>query len=84
MCVVRLRTQPENLVLDRHGVMKVVDFGFAKYLAPGSRTTTLCGTPGEEGRKDSFCLHAPFLTLKATFSLGAMLRMRVILCQKGM
>lgn len=37
--------KPENLVLDRSGVMKVVDFGFAKYLPPGQRTTTLCGTP---------------------------------------
>lgn len=35
--------KPENLVLDAHGYLKVVDFGFAKKVS--GRTYTLCGTP---------------------------------------
>ena len=37
--------KPENLLIDRHGYIKVVDFGFAKKLDPGKKTFTLCGTP---------------------------------------
>lgn len=36
--------KPENLMLDKHGYLKVVDFGFAKTLN-GKLTHTLCGTP---------------------------------------
>ena len=35
--------KPENLVFDKHGHLKVVDFGFAKVVK--DRTYTLCGTP---------------------------------------
>lgn len=35
--------KPENLVFDRLGYLKVVDFGFAKIVK--DRTYTLCGTP---------------------------------------
>jgi len=35
--------KPENLVLDRNGVIKVVDFGMAKMTL--QRTFTVCGTP---------------------------------------
>lgn len=39
----RVRAQPENLLIDAEGYLKIVDFGFAKQVA--DRTYTLCGTP---------------------------------------
>ena len=36
--------QPENLLLDAKGFIKMTDFGFAKVIT-NSRTYTLCGTP---------------------------------------
>lgn len=35
--------KPENLLLDKDGYLKIVDFGFAKQVI--DRTYTLCGTP---------------------------------------
>lgn len=35
----------ENLLLDRKGYVKIVDFGFAKKLKQNELTYTLCGTP---------------------------------------
>ncbi|WWC64399.1 uncharacterized protein I303_107009 [Kwoniella dejecticola CBS 10117] len=35
--------KPENLLLDRHGYLRIADFGFAKIIE--DRTFTLCGTP---------------------------------------
>jgi len=35
--------KPENLLFDKDGFLKLVDFGFAKYIK--DRTWTLCGTP---------------------------------------
>ena len=36
--------QPENLLLDSEGHLKITDFGFAKVIG-AKRTFTLCGTP---------------------------------------
>ena len=37
--------QPENLLLDARGHMKITDLGFAKIVTGDKRTYTLCGTP---------------------------------------
>lgn len=38
--------KPENLMLDNRGYLKLIDFGFAKYLSPSEKTWTFAGTPG--------------------------------------
>ncbi|CAG0892869.1 unnamed protein product [Cyprideis torosa] len=37
--------KPENLLLDAKGYIKMVDFGFSKYVGPFEKTWTFCGTP---------------------------------------
>ncbi|XP_036406521.1 cGMP-dependent protein kinase 1 [Megalops cyprinoides] len=37
--------KPENLMLDKRGYVKLVDFGFAKELVRGDKTYSFCGTP---------------------------------------
>ncbi|XP_046965323.1 cGMP-dependent protein kinase, isozyme 1-like [Vanessa cardui] len=37
--------KPENLMLDKRGYIKLVDFGFAKRLTTNSKTWTFAGTP---------------------------------------
>ena len=65
--------QPENLLLDAHGHIKITDFGFAKVVSPNKRTYTLCGTPdylAPEVIQNKACLHpTPSLkTLPAVLS----------------
>ena len=37
--------KPENMVINRDGHIRIIDFGFAKVLADQGITYTLCGTP---------------------------------------
>lgn len=37
--------KPENMLVDQAGYLKVCDFGFAKRIARGERSYTMCGTP---------------------------------------
>ncbi|CAH2074102.1 unnamed protein product, partial [Iphiclides podalirius] len=37
--------KPENLMLDKNGYIKLVDFGFAKRISQNSKTWTFAGTP---------------------------------------
>lgn len=37
--------KPENLMIDKYGYLKIVDFGFCKVIPTGKKSQTLCGTP---------------------------------------
>uniref|UniRef100_A0A1A9VXF4 cGMP-dependent protein kinase n=1 Tax=Glossina austeni TaxID=7395 RepID=A0A1A9VXF4_GLOAU len=37
--------KPENLMLNENGYVKLVDFGFAKFIGSSNKTWTFCGTP---------------------------------------
>ena len=37
--------KPENVMIDKDGYLKIIDFGFAKIVKPGDRTYTFLGTP---------------------------------------
>ncbi|XP_025420777.1 serine/threonine-protein kinase S6KL isoform X2 [Sipha flava] len=36
--------KPENILLDEYGHLQLIDFGLAKWLSHGCRTSTICGT----------------------------------------
>lgn len=36
--------KPENVLLDDHGHLQLIDFGLSKWLPLGCRTSTICGT----------------------------------------
>jgi len=37
--------KPENLMIARDGYLRMIDFGLSKFMSPGERTNTFCGTP---------------------------------------
>ena len=37
--------KPENLIIARDGYLRMIDFGLSKFLGPGERSYTFCGTP---------------------------------------
>eukprot|EP00941_MAST-03F_sp_MAST-3F-sp1_P004890 g4890.t1 len=37
--------KPENILIDNGGYIRLIDFGFSKYLPDGKKTSTFCGTP---------------------------------------
>jgi serine/threonine protein kinase len=41
----------ENILLDDEGHVQLIDFGLAKWLKYGSRTTTICGTRQYMGKE---------------------------------
>lgn len=43
--------KPENILLDEGYHIKLIDFGFSKWLSIGSRTGTLCGTAQYMGKE---------------------------------
>lgn len=55
LAIVARCAQPENLLIDHQGFLKIIDFGFAKKIpykkgnTIQNKTFTLCGTPGTSG-----------------------------------
>lgn len=63
--------KPENILIDQQGYIKLTDFGFAKPLAPGEISYTMCGTP--EYIAPEMVAHRPHSKAVDWWTLGILL-----------
>lgn len=67
--------KPENMMIDGEGLIKVVDFGFAKILHPQNqfRTSTNCGTVGYTAPELLVGIHSGYSFLVDVWSFGILI-----------